>query len=206
MPMHHTDAHHPDAPRADQTRSDASGTDSTGTGSTRIDPARADPAKTASPWAGALQRLDRHYQSMPPVAAMALRIVSYDGARLSLQAPLARHVNDKGCAFGGSLASMMTLASWGLVSLHLEQAGIDADVYVADSQIRYLAPLYGDLRVHAELAADSDWHAFTATLRGRGRARAGLLARAVLAGGDGDAATFSARYVAIVRDGGASRT
>ncbi|RDZ26728.1 YiiD C-terminal domain-containing protein [Lysobacter silvisoli] len=146
----------------------------------------------------ALQRLLHHYRSMPPVATMDLSIGGYDGQRLRLHAPLSRHVNDKGCAFGGSLASMMTLASWGLISLRLELAGIDADVYVADSQIRYLAPLYADIDVDAELAADADWDAFLATLRERGRARTGLVARVRLPEG-GVATYFTARYVAIVR-------
>ncbi|MEG3790955.1 YiiD C-terminal domain-containing protein [Lysobacter sp. CCNWLW3] len=146
----------------------------------------------------ALQRLRHHYQSMPPVAAMQLNVADYDGRRLRLHAPLAQHVNDKGCAFGGSLASMMTLASWGLVSLRLEQAGIDADVYVADSQIRYLAPLFADIDVDAELAADANWDSFLSTLRERGRARTGLVARVRLPEG-GVATDFTARYVAIAR-------
>ena len=116
----------------------------------------------------ALTRLDHHYQSMPPVAAMQLRIAGFDGDRLRLHAPLSAHVNDKGCAFGGSLGSMMTLASWGLVTLRIEAAGLDADVYVADSQVRYLAPLFADLDVTAEADADADWEAFIATLRQRG--------------------------------------
>jgi thioesterase domain-containing protein len=146
----------------------------------------------------ALQRLRHHYQSMPPVAAMQISVADYDGRRLRLHAPLSQHVNDKGCAFGGSLASMMTLASWGLVSLGLERAGIDADVYVADSQIRYLAPLFADIDVDAELAADADWNTFLSTLRERGRARTGLVARVRLPGG-GVATDFTARYVAIAR-------
>jgi thioesterase domain-containing protein len=146
----------------------------------------------------ALQRLQQHYQSMPPVAVMDLRIAGYDGRCLQLQAPLARHVNDKGCAFGGSLASMMTLASWGLVSLQLDAAGIDADVFVADSQIRYLAPLFDDLRVHASLAEGEAWADFIRTLRQRGRARTQLVAHVPLADG-GIATEFTARYVAIAR-------
>lgn len=146
----------------------------------------------------ALERLHQHYQSMPPVAAMDVTIAAYDGRRLRLHAPLSTHVNDKGCAFGGSLASMMTLASWGLVSLHLEAAGLEADVFVADSQIRYLAPLFADLDVEAELAPDSNWPGFIATLRERGRARVGLVARARLPEG-GIATEFTARYVAIGR-------
>lgn len=148
--------------------------------------------------AAALERLHQHYQSMPPVAAMDVRVAAYDGAVLRLHAPLARHVNDKGCAFGGSLASMMTLASWGLVSLHVEEAGLQAEVFVADSQIRYLAPLFADLDVEAELAPDSGWPGFLATLRERGRARTGLVARARLPDG-GIATEFTARYVAILK-------
>ncbi|MGH8072449.1 MAG: YiiD C-terminal domain-containing protein [Lysobacter sp.] len=150
------------------------------------------------PHAEALQRLNHHYQSMPPVAVMDLSIAAYDGQRLQLHAPLARHVNDKGCAFGGSLASMMTLASWGLVSLQLEAAGIDADVFVADSQIRYLAPLFDDIEVAAELGAGEDWATFIATLRQRGRARTQLVAKVPLPAG-GIATEFTARYVAIAR-------
>ncbi len=146
----------------------------------------------------ALHRLDHHYQSMPPVAAMGLRIAGYDGTRLHLHAPLARHVNDKGCAFGGSLASMMTLAAWGLVSLQVEQAGLQADVFVADSQIRYLKPLFADLDVQAELAPESDWQEFIATLRQRGRARASVVAHAPMADG-ASASEFTARFVAIAK-------
>jgi thioesterase domain-containing protein len=150
------------------------------------------------PHAADLERLNAHYQSMPPVALMQLSIAGYDGHRLQLHAPLAVHVNDKGCAFGGSLASMMTLASWGLVSLHVEAAGLQADVFVADSQVRYLAPLFADLDVVAELAPDSDWPSFLATLRQRGRARAGVVAYARLPDG-GNATEFTARYVAIAK-------
>jgi len=146
----------------------------------------------------ALQHLDDHYQAMPPVAAMQLRVAGYDGRQLHLHAPLAQHVNDKGCAFGGSMISLMTLASWGLVWLRLREAGMDADVFVADSEVRYLAPLFADLEVTATLAGDAGWSTFLATLRERGRARATLAATVALPGG-GIAAQCSARYVAIAK-------
>jgi thioesterase domain-containing protein len=146
----------------------------------------------------ALQHLDAHYQAMPPVAVMQVHVAGYDGTTLRLHAPLARHVNDKGCAFGGSMISMMTLASWGLVWLRLQEAGMDADVFVADSEVRYLAPLFADIEVSSTLAGDGGWHVFLATLRERGRARATLSATVALPGG-GVAAQCSARYVAIAR-------
>ena len=151
----------------------------------------------------ALRQLDAHYQGMPPVAAMQVSISGYDGTVLRLHAPLAANVNDKGCAFGGSLASLMTLASWGLVAMRVQAAGLAADVFVADSQVRYLAPLFADIEAEAELAADASWDEFIATLRERGRARTQLVARVMLPNGvrpeGGVAATFSARYVAIVK-------
>ena len=51
---------------------------------------------------------------MPPVKAMGIELRGFSGDRLQLSAPLAANVNDKGNAFGGSLASAMTLAGWAL--------------------------------------------------------------------------------------------
>jgi thioesterase domain-containing protein len=149
-----------------------------------------------------LQALDAHLQGMPPVAALQLRIAGYDGARLALRAPLAANVNDKGCAFGGSLASLMTLAGWGLATLQLQAHGLDAAVYVADSQVRYLVPLYADLDASAWLD-DGDtvmksWDAIRASLRDNGRAS--LVLQSQVAGPDGTvAARGRARYVAFAR-------
>lgn len=127
--------------------------------------------------APALRRLEAELLAMPPVAALALRVDDYDGDTLRLTAPLAANVNDKGCAFGGSLVSLMTLAGWGLVTAKLLDAGLDAEVYVADSDVRYRAPLYADLRAVAALADGADWPAFVATLRERGKSRLEVLAR-----------------------------
>jgi thioesterase domain-containing protein len=140
-----------------------------------------------------LAQLDRLLASMPPVAAMAIRCESFDGEELRLVAPLAANLNDKDCAFGGSLASLMTLSGWGWLMLQCERAGCPADVYVADSQIRYLAPVTGELRAQARLAAGEDWPAILRTLAGRGRARVAMQAR--VPGADGSpAATFTARF------------
>src|SRR3546814_20548921 len=89
-----------------------------------------------------LRALDAHYQAMPPVAAMQLRIAGYDGDALALEAPLALHVTDKGCAFGGRLVSLLNLESWGLVHLNVQAAGQDADDFGPESGVRDLAPRF----------------------------------------------------------------
>ena len=99
--------------------------------------------------ASALDALAAHFAGMPPVAALRPAIADWRDGHLRLSAPLSANVNDKGCAFGGSLVSLMTLAGWCLVSGRLQQAGLEAEVYVADSQVRYLAPLRVDLVAEA---------------------------------------------------------
>lgn len=140
-----------------------------------------------------LDALGREFARMPPVAAMAIRVAGYDGARLHLHAPLAAHVNDKDCAFGGSLASLMTLAGWGWLMLKCAEAGVAAEVYVADSQLKYLAPLYADLEAEAGLGEGEDWPATLRCLAERGRARVHMQAQ--VAGANGTpAASLRARY------------
>lgn len=142
--------------------------------------------------------IDAYLQSMPPVAVMDLRFAGFDDGVLTLTAPLARHVNDKGCAFGGSLVSMMTLAAWGVVMVRLQQIGIAADVFVAESEVKYRAPLFDDLVAEARLADDASWDEFVARLRERGRASLPLVASVRLPDG-GVAAESRSRYVAAIK-------
>ncbi|MNO00353.1 putative thioesterase (yiiD_Cterm) [compost metagenome] len=65
-------------------------------------------------------------------------------------------------------------------------------MYVADSNIRYRAPVYGDLLATARLAPDQDWDEFLTTFSKRGRAR--VTVRAAIEGG---AAEFEGRFVAL---------
>jgi len=133
---------------------------------------------------------------IPLARAMQLRAAAWDGACLRLAAPLAPNINDKGCAFGGSLASLMTLTGWAVIVLTLRARAHRCDVYVQDSTIRYLAPVWSDFAIEARLADGEAWDAFIAALAQRGRARARVACRVPLAGG-GNAATFEARFVAI---------
>ncbi|MBU6247445.1 MAG: YiiD C-terminal domain-containing protein [Xanthomonadaceae bacterium] len=154
------------------------------------DPRTAD-ARNAT--AEALVRFIR--DEIPLARAMDLQLQAHAPDRLSLAVPLAPNVNDKGCAFGGSLVSLMTLAGWAMVELALRERGEDCDVFVGESTVRYLAPVWTDFRADAELAPESDWATFFATLGARGRAR--IEVSCTVPGGDGTpAATLAARFVA----------
>lgn len=145
--------------------------------------------------------LNREFSAMPPVRAMAIQATGLEEGVLSVTAPLANNVNDKACAFGGSLVSVMTMAAWGLLSESCRRKNIDADVFIADSQIRFLAPVFGDLQAEACLHADTQWDVFFQTLLGKGRARA--ITRASIKNEQGQTlCEMTARFAAILKKTG----
>ena len=137
-------------------------------------------------------------QDIPLARAMQLRIAASDDNQLTLAAPLAPNINDKGCAFGGSLASLLTLAGWSLMVLRLRAAGEDCDVFVQDSQLRYLAPVWGDLCATAQIVDGESWQAFFNALNSRGKGRLRVAASVPAADGT-PATTLEARFVALRR-------
>jgi len=140
--------------------------------------------------------MDSLLERIPLTQTMQIELRDYDGETLALAAPLAPNVNDKGCAFGGSLASVATLAGWGLVALKLKALQIDCEIYVQDSTIRYLAPVWGEIVARAALAEGESWDEFLAVLATRGRGRLRVECRVPLEDGK-DACTLDARFVAI---------
>ena len=142
--------------------------------------------------------LERHLDTIPMVRAMQVALGEMHPEAVRLHAPLAPNINDKGCAFGGSLTSLMTIAGWGIVSLTLAEAGLDADIYVADSRVRYLKPVFEDLVVDAGFDDPVEAAGVADVLRQQGRASVRIQARTQLADG-GVAATLVARYVAIAK-------
>jgi thioesterase domain-containing protein len=152
--------------------------------------------------------MDRHIQlaaqlqnyileHIPLARAMQLRVARYDGTSLEAVAPLAPNINDKGCAFGGSLASLMTLTAWGLVDLNLRERGLACDIYVGDSSMLYLQPLLEDLHATARYTQRESFPGFFETLSRTGKAR--IAVSCVVAAANGDAATLEAAFVAKSR-------
>lgn len=143
--------------------------------------------------------LESHLGTIPMVKAMQVAIGAIEPARLQLTAPLAANLNDKGCAFGGSLVSLMTLAGWALVSARLHDAGhAHTEVFVADSEVKYRAPLWDDLIAEAVAAEGEDWDEFLAAFAQKGKARITLEARVPLPEG-GVATSMRARYAAFAK-------
>lgn len=134
------------------------------------------------------------HAEIPLTRSIDVRVSTYDGKSLTLNAPLAMNSNHKGTAFGGSLFSLAVLAGWGLLVLKLGERYLDAELVIQDSNVEYLAPVRGDFNAQARLDAD-EFERFVRTLSRRGKARVQV---AVTISQDGrDAVRFEGTFAGI---------
>lgn len=134
------------------------------------------------------------HAEIPLTRSIDVRVSTYDGKSLTLNAPLAMNSNHKGTAFGGSLFSLAVLAGWGLLVLKLGERDLDAELVIQDSKVEYLAPVRGDFNAQARLDAD-EFERFVRTLSRRWKARIRV---AVAIAADGrNAVRFEGTFAAI---------
>lgn len=139
----------------------------------------------------------RILREIPLARAMQLAVTDYSGATLELAAPLAPNGNDKGCAFGGSLTALMTLAGWGLIELGLRAQELECDIYVGDSHLRYHEPVWNELCGIARFAEHGALPRLVTAVRERGRGHAEVVCEIV--GKRRAAVTLAARFFAKLR-------
>jgi thioesterase domain-containing protein len=135
--------------------------------------------------------LARH---VPITRAMGIRLRAFDAAGVTMTAPLAPNINDKGIAFGGTIASILALSGWALTDLALRRAGEVADVLIATATTEYLAPVASRIVARCPLPPPEDLAGFVDAYRRHGRARLRLMAH--IEAKSGPAARFEAVYLA----------
>ena len=140
------------------------------------------------------QRLESElHDTIPLVRALGLKVARSLNGEVIFNAALAPNINDKGCAFGGSLASLLTLSCWSVLRAHTWALQVPSDIFVHTSRIVYIAPIGTDFTVHASLSSEA-LSLFSETLASKGKAAA--IIRAEVRAADGVAATMEARFVA----------
>ena len=136
-------------------------------------------------------------EQIPLCQAMGLELKHLSLAHVRLSMPLDVNVNDKGTAFGGSIAAALTLAGWSLLTTRLLHEGLDADLMIHRSDIIYERPVNTDFHAYCDWLDEEDWQTFLNQLRRRGRAR--LVMKSWVAGDQHAAATMTGSFVAIMR-------
>jgi thioesterase domain-containing protein len=135
--------------------------------------------------------LARH---VPITQAMGIRVRSCGADGVTMSAPLKPNINDKGIAFGGTLASILALSGWAFTDLALRAAGEAADVLIAVATIEYLAPVAGRIVARCPPPPDGELAQFLSAYRRRRRARLRLVTHVEWKGAR--AAVCTATYVA----------
>ena len=143
-----------------------------------------------------MHELDAFFaRHVPLVGAMGVRLRHFDATGLALVAPLAPNINDKGTAFGGALAAIVTLSCWSLTYLLLREQGEEADLVVSDSSLKFLRPVRGEIVALCPMPEREDVRHFIDHFKTRGKARWDLQATI---DGDGEPAVqFQGRFVAL---------
>lgn len=135
-------------------------------------------------------------EAIPLYGAMQASVEGADTRSVALIAPLAPNTNHQSTAFGGSVASLATLACWGWLWVLLRDAGIDARLVVSRSEIDYLKPVMTALHAQCDAPDPIAPRAFLDGLARKGRARIELDAMVTDDAGV-VCARFNGRFVAI---------
>ncbi|MEM9302310.1 MAG: YiiD C-terminal domain-containing protein [Pseudomonadota bacterium] len=139
--------------------------------------------------------LQAFFEAEIPISVpMGLQVVVLKPGSIQLMAPLAANRNDKHTAFGGSIASMLLMAGWGLLHVELRRRELEASVVIQKSEFLYHRPVDGVITAYCDLPSEDQWTRFISGLERRGRARIAMTSW--VAGPDCAAVTMDGRYVA----------
>ncbi len=111
---------------------------------------------------------------IPLTQAMQVSVLSIAPEQLVLQAPLKPNINPHHTVFGGSVATMATLAAWCLVYSRLTIQGIEHNLVVRRSSLEYERPIAGDFTATASLENPELWDKFVSNLQQHGKAKIAL--------------------------------
>jgi thioesterase domain-containing protein len=131
-------------------------------------------------------------QAIPLSDAMQFSIRDLSLDAIEVTAPLEPNVNIHGTGFAGSIYSVGVLTGWALCTHILDELGIEAELVVARAEIRYRAPVNGDLVCSCKCSA-AQRESFS---RGIDEAGKGKLLLDIEVGDDRQA-VLQATYVAI---------
>ena len=86
------------------------------------------------------------HTQIPLTKLMELKIINYDEEQLITTAPLSVNINDKGTAFGGSLATITIISSWSLCWLVSQELGFQSNnIVIIKNEHSYRKPVTKDI-------------------------------------------------------------
>ena len=91
------------------------------------------------------------YTEIPLTKMMEIKIQDYNEQELITTAPLNPNINDKGTAFGGSLATICIISGWSLSWLISKELGFDSNnIVIIKNETSFKKPVTKDIVCHTK--------------------------------------------------------
>ena len=141
----------------------------------------------------AIQKINDYLNRYVPLfQAMQARLDRCNDTGLSIVAPLEPNINDKGIAFGGSMAALAALTGWALTRITLDEHGEASEIVITDSTQKFLRPVRSAIVTECLRPDVQTVERFMQSYRQRGKARWTV---EVIIRADGEPAmTFTGQY------------
>jgi thioesterase domain-containing protein len=111
------------------------------------------------------------HEHIPLTSHMGIEVVSDGADGVRLGAPLAPNINHCQTVFGGSAASLATLACWMFLHLRLRHDHPERNIIVRRSQIEYDRPIDGNFSAWCRPPQLDPWQRLLDDLGARGKGR-----------------------------------
>jgi thioesterase domain-containing protein len=141
-------------------------------------------------WCAELQ--ERWAEQIPISEKMAIKISQYTGYQFECCAQLNPNLNPHNTLFAGSAFTLTTLTGWGMAWLLMRERGLEGDIVLVDSRIRYRKPVTQSPVAYTSLddiSGDLD--------RLESGRKARIVVNVTIRSGDVDAVTFIGTYMLI---------
>ena len=84
------------------------------------------------------------HSNIPVTSAMGFRVNNFSKKEVKIGASINKNINHEGTAFGGTVASLLTVTAFARVLIIMEEIDANAHIVIQNSSINYLLPLAED--------------------------------------------------------------
>lgn len=110
------------------------------------------------------------HTQIPPTKTLEFRVETIDDHALCMSAPLQTNINDKGTAFGGSIASLCTITGWSLCWVLSKYLEVECDMVVYESSMNYYRPITKDFTAEVKVPCGAEIENIKAKLQEKNKA------------------------------------
>lgn len=113
---------------------------------------------------------EKLHSEILPTKTLEFKVEHIDDHEMVLSAPLQANINDKGTAFGGSIASLCTITGWSMCWVLSKYLEVECDMVVYESNMNYYRPVTKDFNATVKVPCGAEIENIKAKLEERKKA------------------------------------